>query len=111
MKDAINPKHYNQHSIECIEFSRHMDFSTGNAFKYLWRCGLKDTPDQEVKKAIWYLKDALGHIENINCKVHDFPKLPLSGFAHGREMEQILEFHKTGEDVYLKFALGNLEEL
>ena len=37
MTDNINPKHYRQHAHECIEFTQHLNFNLGNAFKYIWR--------------------------------------------------------------------------
>lgn len=60
---AINPKHYtsNQSGIECIEITRHLSFNRGNAIKYLWRLGQKDESNQELKKALWYLKDELNN--------------------------------------------------
>ena len=57
-KDALNPSHYKSHpsGIECIEITKHMGFLDGNAFKYLWRAGLKDDKVQDLKKAIWYIE-------------------------------------------------------
>lgn len=56
-----HPAHYNNGSIECIDalksalgIEQYIGFLRGNAIKYLWRCGHKDHPLQEVKKAIWY---------------------------------------------------------
>lgn len=62
--EGINhPKHYNEHpsGVECIEVVRHMNFNLGNAIKYLWRNGLKDTevPLKDLKKAAWYLEDEI----------------------------------------------------
>jgi hypothetical protein len=54
-----NPPHYTTRSAECIEFTRHLGFTIGNAFKYVWRNGLKDDSDQEVGKTNWYVKDAM----------------------------------------------------
>ena len=62
MSDLINhPPHYTAHQskIECIEITRHLDFNRGCAIKYLWRCGKKDSVNQELKKAIWYLNDEI----------------------------------------------------
>ena len=66
MKDVIDhPPHYTSSpakcsacgkQIECIDVTRHLDFCTGNAIKYLWRLGLKDDPIQEIEKAIKYLE-------------------------------------------------------
>ena len=53
--------HYNTRSIEAINFIRHMDFALGNAFKYVWRFGLKDVTDLEKGKRNYYIRDALVH--------------------------------------------------
>lgn len=42
-------------SQECIETAQKHSFCLGNAIKYLWRCGLKDDPKEDLKKARWYL--------------------------------------------------------
>ncbi len=60
--DAVNhPKHYQNGltvEVECIMFSRHLGFTLGNAFKYVWRAGMKDDIKQDIQKALWYLDDA-----------------------------------------------------
>ena len=72
--DNVNhPTHYTSHpsGYECIDITRHYGFSIGNAIKYLWRAGLKkDTSlsDQQkeiedLKKAIWYIKDRIKQLE------------------------------------------------
>jgi hypothetical protein len=52
------PKHYNEHpsGVECIEIAEYMGFNLGNAFKYLWRAGLKVDCLEDLKKALWYLQ-------------------------------------------------------
>ena len=67
--DFVNhPKHYCDHpsGIECIEITRHHDFAIGNAIKYLWRAGLKDSDNeiQDLKKAVWYIQDKIAQLEN-----------------------------------------------
>lgn len=67
--DFVNhPKHYCDHpsGIECIEITRHHDFAIGNAIKYLWRAGLKDSDNeiQDLKKAVWYVQDKIAQLEN-----------------------------------------------
>ena len=64
MTDSVNsPAHYNSRTVQCIEFTRHLDFALGNAFKYFWREGMKSEADtnEDAKKAHWYIKDALVH--------------------------------------------------
>lgn len=60
--DNVNhPKHYQNGltvEVECIMFSRHLGFALGNAFKYVWRAGMKDDIKQDIQKALWYLDDA-----------------------------------------------------
>jgi len=67
-KDPVNhPAHYTSDpsGVECIEITRHRNFNIGNAFKYLWRAGLKneDTIIQDLRKAIFYIEDEIKRIE------------------------------------------------
>lgn len=71
MEDKINhPKHYNNSKaycscgrrIECIDITRHMNFNIGNAIKYLWRYQDKNGLE-DLKKAHWYLTDAIKQLE------------------------------------------------
>lgn len=62
-EDVVNnPKHYNQHGIECIQaIEASMDplefqgYLKGNTLKYLWRFRNKGKPVEDLKKAQWYL--------------------------------------------------------
>lgn len=74
-KDNINhPAHYTSsdakcsqcgHTIECIEITRSLPFNIGNAIKYLWRYNLKNGLE-DLKKARWYLNDAISQLEKNN---------------------------------------------
>lgn len=55
MTDNINPSHYRQHAHECIEFTQHLNFNLGNAFKYIWRHKEKNGRE-DLEKAVWYLE-------------------------------------------------------
>jgi hypothetical protein len=65
MEDNINhPRHYTgglvSAHIECIDITRHLSFTQGNAVKYVWRAGRKgdsDTALEDLEKALWYLDD------------------------------------------------------
>jgi hypothetical protein len=66
--DPVNhPAHYTQHpsGVECITITRHMNFNTGNAMKYLWRAGKKKKQIEDLKKAIWYLQDEIKRLEEV----------------------------------------------
>ena len=65
--DNVNhPRHYSgiAATVECIDISRHMPFSLGNAFKYVWRAGKKGSKEkaqEDLEKALWYLQDWSNH--------------------------------------------------
>lgn len=65
--NVSNPKHYTSHpsGVECIEITRHHDFAIGNAIKYLWRAGLKDSDNeiQDLEKAAWYIQDKIKQLK------------------------------------------------
>jgi hypothetical protein len=64
-----HPPHYTSDpsGIECIDITRHRNFNIGNAFKYLWRNGLKEDKlgdnkskqIQDLEKAIFYIQDEI----------------------------------------------------
>jgi Protein of unknwon function (DUF3310) len=64
-EEINHPKHYNLHpaGIEAIEVIEHFTFNVGTAAKYLWRAGLKVSPNgderdariRDLKKAAWYI--------------------------------------------------------
>lgn len=62
-----NPSHYTSDpsGIEAIEITRHRNFNIGNAIKYLWRAGLKDSSAQvqDLEKAIFYIKDEIARLK------------------------------------------------
>lgn len=63
MPEMVNhPRHYAHPSgIECIEITRlcHGDLSA--AIQYIWRYDAKGTPEQDLRKARWYLRDILAN--------------------------------------------------
>lgn len=66
--DAVNkPEHYSNGDIECRDAmiaafgeEDYEVFCRLNAFKYLWRCKYKGTQEQDLRKATWYLRSAVG---------------------------------------------------
>jgi hypothetical protein len=69
MKDTINPSHYKQGKVECIDA---LDAATtnkvgieavcvANIIKYLWRYETKGGID-DVRKAQWYLNKLIGEL-------------------------------------------------
>jgi hypothetical protein len=74
--DNVNhPSHYtsDKSGVECIEITRHRNFNIGNAIKYLWRAGLKDSGVsvkhiEDLHKAIFYITR---EIENLERDIED----------------------------------------
>jgi hypothetical protein len=67
--DAVyHPSHYTSDpsGVECITITQHRNFCVGNAIKYLWRAGLKDSnpTTQDLEKAIWYIECEIDRIKN-----------------------------------------------
>lgn len=59
MSDNVNhPSHYTQGKIEVIEYinDQKFNFNLGNAIKYICRCNHKGSKEEDLRKAIFYLK-------------------------------------------------------
>ena len=65
--DKINPKHYNNTSIEPIDVIEDWDlgFHLGNCIKYIKRAGQKgnETFEDDIKKCIWYLQRSIRKVD------------------------------------------------
>lgn len=71
--DNVNhPSHYTWLKklcgIEVLDITRHLDFNTGNAIKYLLRAGRKDPKKtiEDLEKAIFYIKDKINMLKKHN---------------------------------------------
>ena len=70
-KDSINPNHYKQGDVECIDALEAATVNlkgieavcTANAIKYLWRWKEKNGAE-DLRKAQWYITKLLTHIAN-----------------------------------------------
>lgn len=72
-KNAITPDHYNKTSMSTIEVIRELykisnndgytDYNRFQAFKYVWRAGMKDDVLQDLKKARQFLDFAILALE------------------------------------------------
>lgn len=66
MADAVNhPAHYTRFDAEVIDITRHLDFDSGNAIKYIARAGAKDSSKEieDLRKAQWYIADRIAMLE------------------------------------------------
>lgn len=72
MSDKINPDHYKQGNIECIDALEAATINltginavcTANAIKYLWRWKEKNGLE-DLRKAQWYINRLLTHPNNL----------------------------------------------
>ena len=66
--DMVNsPPHYQREGIECIDAMVHAfgedavrTYARLCAFKYQWRADMKGKKNEDLKKAVWYLRWATG---------------------------------------------------
>ena len=64
--DCVNhPAHYQGNTIEVIDIIEDfgLNFSLGNAIKYILRCEKKGRAKEDLQKAIWYLERELSNYE------------------------------------------------
>ena len=70
--DKINPDHYKQGAVECIDALEAATINltginavcTANAIKYLWRWKEKNGLE-DLRKAQWYINKLLTHPNNL----------------------------------------------
>ncbi len=53
-----HPKHYATHpsGVEAIDITELLSFNLGNALKYVWRAKHKGREEEDLKKALWYIR-------------------------------------------------------
>lgn len=71
MADAINPSHYKQSKVECIDALESATVNkagleavcVANVIKYLWRYEAKNGLE-DIRKAQWYLAKLIDYLEH-----------------------------------------------
>lgn len=128
--DLVNhPPHYTSDpsGVECITITRHRNFNIGNAFKYLWRNGLKDSPIgarakqiQDLEKSIFYIQDEIKRLKALpETSAHEKvlalnPLIPVNAHPHlgdGSEVGTFLPYGILVERVGVEDAQKNPEVL
>ncbi|MGI5892815.1 MAG: DUF3310 domain-containing protein [Bacillota bacterium] len=68
-KDNINPIHYRQGEIECIDaikasmpIGQYKGYLKGNIIKYIWRYEEKGSVE-DLRKAEWYIKRLIKEVK------------------------------------------------
>lgn len=66
MNSVSHPEHYESASgIECIEITRPLDYSLGNAVKYVWRYQHKGNPIEDLRKSEWFILDLMNRMNTL----------------------------------------------
>lgn len=72
MAEKVNhPDHYKSNGMEAIDVieAYHLDFSLGNAVKYILRAGRKSRSKlEDLQKASWYINREIEKIQKENEK-------------------------------------------
>lgn len=114
MTDMVNhPPHYAEHKIfsrECIEYTRHLNFTSGNAFKYLYRQGQKFNTQEDINKAIWYIQDEFSYsnpVMSIPDNLVIEMKKELDSYAdnQGIDMEQLSIEDVDNKDILIGYIM------
>lgn len=89
MSDMINhPPHYKAGGIEVIDVIEAfgLDYNLGNVVKYVLRAGRKsDTPEDDLRKANWYLNRAIEKLSPVYDGQKDFASALDAGYKAIRE--------------------------
>lgn len=61
-----SPDYYTWHpsGVECIDIIEYFNFNIGNAIKYLWRHGRKDSKLSDLRKARYYIAREIERLES-----------------------------------------------
>lgn len=108
--DPVNPpSHYCTHpsGVECIEITRKMNFNTGNAFKYLYRCDKKENFMQDVRKSIRYIEDEIARREKFRWKFMREELYYDPRFDGSKDIKRILEW-ECRYSGHIQWALNRL---
>lgn len=111
--DPVNhPRHYTQNGVECIE-AMSLYFSIEavapycvlNAWKYIWRYNDKEKPEEDLRKAHWYLSYLLEQLDGCghSLTIHKYPN------SDQKKIPYFLESAKS--EMIKAWLCGNAEHL
>ncbi|UZT28720.1 hypothetical protein [Nocardia phage NS-I] len=116
--DAVNyPSHYTSHpsGIECLQITRGLPFTLGNAVKYVWRADLKNGLE-DLRKASFYLQDWMGYEETDTVVIPSYTAELLSAVEtaeveiYGSDHPRPCFFHFIGRGL-IDRALAEVEAM
>lgn len=110
--DPVNhPQHYTTHPscVETIDITRNLQFDLGNAWKYLMRFRYKGNPIEDLKKAVWYLKDYVKnqmgkYTMSIEQSTHFAGKIFDPCLTHNKITADMIKVIKSEQDFYVRLA-------
>lgn len=111
MSNVNHPDHYVSGQYECIDVMQSvfgteatLNFCLLNAFKYLWRNGKKETDNNDVEKAEWYLNKMTEIINRVNDDDND-------PYKYGIHFGDVYAFEASFEDTkdLMDFLINKIE--
>jgi hypothetical protein len=112
--DLVNhPPHYTGHpsGVEAIDIGRHLTADWFNAFKYIFRCDLKNGR-QDVEKALWYAKDATSHGIRMHAPTWGETQIVLIQKIIAKEPDPLKRaFFASVRDGFTDYALDWIERI
>ena len=83
-KKVNHPPHYNGGNIEAIDVIEDwdLDFNLGNAVKYICRAEHKGSYEEDIEKAIWYLRRSLQSIKRSKSRASKHFNIQLDHFVN-----------------------------
>jgi len=65
--DPVNPDHYKNGKLECVEVieTLGLGYHLGTALKYLWRAGRKGDALTDLRKCRWFIDRAIANLEKV----------------------------------------------
>jgi len=111
--DLVNhPQHYTTHpsGVETIDITRNLQFDLGNAWKYLMRFRYKGKPIEDMKKAVWYLRDYVKNTAKDRHNMSIEQRTRCAGLIFNPDLTQnkvtsdMIKVIKSEPDFYVKLA-------
>lgn len=106
MSDPVNNQaHYTGHpsGVEPIEVTRHLSSNRGQAFQYIFRHRDKGTPEQDLRKALWFVRDEIKN-KLFETGIHEYGRR-----AAAKIIKATPEMWEA--DCYLALTAGGLSSL
>lgn len=117
-----HPPHYTKHpsGVECIDIAELLSFNLGNALKYVWRAKHKGREEEDLKKALWYVRREQ-RLTGISGEVSEIPVTTFFNVQKALDAEDkesklyaflvLLITFNADDDYTYEYMLSGIEEI